>query len=305
MNIELHSTSCPICKTSGNAQEIFAANFSVDAFNPEIFSARRLPDRIHYRMVRCLGCGLVRSDPVADAAAIAALYRQSSFDYGEEVANLQATYGRYLARLSQFGVKKSSLLEIGCGNGFFLEQAIDQGYQSVRGVEPSIQAAAQAKPPVRPHIVCDIMRPGLFAPEQFDVICMFQVFDHIAEPAALLESCWQVLRPGGLALCLNHNIGALSAQILKEHSPIIDIEHTYLYTPRTISRLWAACGFSILHCGPVLNTYTLHYLARLLPLPTPVKRGLLAMLRKTSVGRIRLSLPLGNLWLVARKPAQE
>src|SRR4051812_11335017 len=114
--IELHSTRCAICNTEGNTTELYPANFDLQAFNPSVFSARRLPDRIHYRMVKCNACGLVRSDPVAHSAILAELYTLSTFDYDDEIASLKSTYGRYLAKLVDFGVQKGSLLEIGCGN---------------------------------------------------------------------------------------------------------------------------------------------------------------------------------------------
>ena len=301
---ELHSTCCAICNTKGKATELYPANFGLRALNPVVFSARRLPDRIHYRMVRCNTCGLVRSDPVAAPEVLAQLYAQSSFDYADEVANIKRTYGRYLAKLNDYGAQKDALLEIGCGNGFFLEEAIGQGYVTVQGVEPSTAAVAEASPQVRSHIVCDIMRPGLFKPEQFDVICLFQVLDHIPDPGTLLDECFRVLKSGGLMLCINHNVDAVSARLLKEGSPIIDIEHTYLYSPTTMSRLLIAHGFQVKRVGTLINTYTLHYLVRLVPLPTVFKHRVLAWLKGSPVGRIRLSAPLGNLYLIAQKPRQ-
>lgn len=298
----LLATRCAICGTAGNASELYPANFDLTAFNASIFSARRLPDGIRYRMVRCDGCGLVRSDPVAAPETLARLYTHSTFDYDDEVANLTATYGHYLRRLEGHGAQKGALLEIGCGNGFFLEEALAQGYRTVAGVEPSTAAADKAHPLVRPRIARDIMRPGLFAPGTFDVVCLFQVFDHLPDPAAVLDECLRVLRPGGLILCLNHNVAAVSARLLGERSPIIDIEHTYLYSPATLARIFRVHGFRIRRVGPVLNTYTLHYLTRLVPLPGPLKRRLLDRLRAAQLGRARLSVPLGNLYLVAQKP---
>ena len=113
-------------------------------------------------MVSCGRCGLVRSDPVLDEANLTHLYAKSTFEYEAETANLRATYGRYLARLRKIGGRQESLLEVGCGDGFFLEQALQQGYTTVRGVEPSEAAIAGASPRVRDQIVCDVMRPGLF-----------------------------------------------------------------------------------------------------------------------------------------------
>jgi SAM-dependent methyltransferase len=256
-------------------------------------------------MVRCNACGLVRSDPLADPQVLAQLYARSNFDYSGEVPNLKLTYSRYLRNLADYGVKKAALLEIGCGNGFFLEEALTEGYASVRGVEPSTAAVARASPEVRPHIVCDTMRPGLFKPEQFDVICMFQVLDHIPDPGGLLEECFRALKPGGLVLCINHNIEALSARLLKDRSPIIDIEHTYLYSPATMALLLREHGFQVERVGSVSNTFTLYYLARLAPFPVLLKRTILALLNGSPIGRIRLKVALGNLYSVSRKPTHE
>lgn len=296
--VELHPTCCPICDTEGNATEVYPATFDPQDFNPAVFSARRLPDRLHYRLVRCDTCGLLRSDPVADAQVLARLYAHSSFDYGDEVINIRRTYGRYLSNLSY---RKGALLEVGCGNGFFLEEALDQGYVEVWGVEPSQAAVAQAGPRVRPRIRCDILRPGLFAPGSFDTICMFQVFDHLPDPRAILPECFRLLKAGGQLLLLNHDQEAWSARLLGARSPIVDIEHTYLYSRSTLARLVADHGFRVEDSGVVFNYYSLSYLARLLPLPVRIKRVILRLLQATSAGRFCLRVPLGNLYLIASK----
>src|ERR1700694_1263486 len=96
--IQLAPTACAICGTFGNAVELYPPTYDESSFNERIFSARRLPDTIHYRLVRCRACGLVRSDPAADQAGLSGLYGRSSFDYASEVPNLRRTYGRYLAK---------------------------------------------------------------------------------------------------------------------------------------------------------------------------------------------------------------
>ena len=298
---EMHPTRCAICRTEGEAIELYPANCDFSSFTPAVFSARRAPDGIHYRMVRCNRCGLVRADPAAEPGSLAHLYARSAFTYGDEVADLRHTYGRALSGLDAWGARKGDLLEIGCGNGFFLEEALDRGYARVRGVEPGSDVVAQAHPRVRPFVACDVMRPGLFAPGAFDVICMFQVLDHIPDPAALLGECLTALRSGGLVLCVTHNAESLSARILGERSPIVDIEHTYLYCPSTLSRLFAASGFEVLRVGAIRNRYSLRYLSHLAPLPHVLKRMLLAATGRTSLGRIRLDFPLGNMALVARR----
>jgi SAM-dependent methyltransferase len=300
---EMCATRCSICEREGDAVERWPATFDPEAFNARVFSARRLPDRVHYRMVTCNTCGLVRSDPVAGEELLAKLYESSSFDYGQEVESLQATYGRALGWLQERSPRREALLEIGCGNGFFLQQARRQGWREVRGVEPSADAVAKAPAELDGAIVQDMMRSGLFAPESFDAVCLFQVLDHISDPVALLEECIAVLRPAGHILALNHNVSAWSARLLGERSPIVDIEHTYLYSPATMRALFAKAGFADARVRSVRNTYSLAYLTQLVPAPTKLKSRLLPALRAGPAGRIRVTVPLGNLCLIARKPA--
>jgi SAM-dependent methyltransferase len=301
-SLSLKETRCAICGSADNAETVYAANLGPEAFTPTVFSARRAPDRIHYRIVRCLECGLLRSDPVASVEIVSDLYSRSEFHYAEESKNLADTYGRYLDELERYGRGKAALLEIGCGNGFFLEEARRHGYGVVRGVEPSADAVAQAPPDLREAIVVDVMRPGLFDEQSFDAICLFQVVDHLPDPAGVLKECWRLLRPGGLFLCLNHDVEAMSARLLGERSPIVDVEHTYLFSKSSISRLLETLGFRVLACGPVRNTYSLRYLSHLLPLPRRAKTPLLTALDVTRLGRVRLSVRLGNLYAIAQRP---
>ncbi|HNW44281.1 MAG TPA: class I SAM-dependent methyltransferase [Elusimicrobiales bacterium] len=302
--VELHATRCPICGTAGNASELYPANFDAGAFSPAVFSARRLPDRLRYRMVKCDSCGLVRSDPVADADTLSGLYAAAALDYTDEIPCLRRTYGRYLERAGKYSAAKSSLLEIGCGSGFFLEEALARGYAQVRGVEPGAAAVRQASPAVRDSIHEGIMRPGLFPDNSFDVVCLFQVLDHIPGPGQLLDCCLRALKPGGALLLLNHNADAVSARLLGARSPIVDIEHTFLYGDTTLKRLVQSRGFRTAEAGAAFNTYSLNYLGRLLPLPAALKRALLGFLANSGLGKFRLTMPLGNIYLIAVKPAE-
>jgi SAM-dependent methyltransferase len=297
----LHPTRCAICGTTGNARELYRANFDDKAFNADVFSARRLPDMVHYRIVQCNRCGLVRSDPMLDEQTLKTLYVQSAMTYARDIPNLRRTYGAYLRKLERYKTQKECCLEIGCGNGFFLEEALSQGYKKVFGVEPSRSAVEQANPVVQEFIHNDILRPGLLS-QVVDTICMFQLFDHVPEPEAFLATCSQILMPGGLILCLNHNIQAVSARMLSEKSPIVDIEHTFLYSPDTIQKLFQKNGFRVLEVGPARNFISLLSLFRLLPLPSHLRTWLLALLeRRPRLGQITLDLPLGNLYLIAER----
>jgi SAM-dependent methyltransferase len=121
------------------------------------------------------------------------------------------------------------------------------------------------------------------------------------DPADLLEEVRRVLKPGGVVLAFNHNVSAWSARLLGERSPIIDVEHTYLYSPRTIRRLFEGAGYEVASVTAARNTYSLSYLAQLLPLPDRPKTRLLATLGQSRAGALRTTVPLGNLCLIARR----
>jgi SAM-dependent methyltransferase len=301
--IRLRPTRCAICGTDGNSREIYPERLGADAFNNRVFSARRAPDRIHYRMVRCESCRLVRADPAGDPEMLAALYERSAFDYGPEIPNLTATYSRYLSRLGPPGPGRSSLLEIGCGNGFMLEAAITMGYRTVRGVEPSADAVMAASSYVREAIVKDILRPGQFAAGTIDSICMFQVFDHVPDPAALLAECRTLLAPRGRILILNHNVEAFSANLLRELSPIIDVEHCYLYSRATLARICEASGLRVIESGPTSNLVSVRHLLHLAPLPAWLKRSVVSLANWLGIGGASLSVRIGNCYAIAEKPA--
>jgi len=300
----LTPSRCAICRTTGNAAELYPARLGDAAFTPEIFSARRVPDRVHYRIVRCNACGLVRSDPTADPETVAAIYSRSGPDASDETDNLAGTYGRYLADAAALLDRREALLEIGCGSGFLLEEALRQGWTDVRGIEPSLAAAAKAAPVVRERIRVGLLEPGVFEPESFDLICLFQVLDHLPDPLETLVECRRLLRPGGMVLCLNHDVDAASARLLGSLSPIVDVEHTYLFGPRTLRRLLEQAGLRVELTGTVWNRYSIRYLLRLVPLPGPLKAALSRVGAAPLLGRTTMAVPLGNQLALARRSAE-
>jgi hypothetical protein len=130
---------------------------------------------------------------------------------------------------------------------------------------------------------------------------MFQVFDHLPEPAALLDELHAALSPGGVVLCFNHNVESVSARILGERSPIVDIEHCYLYSPATMGLLMEKHGFDVLESGAATNTLSVRHLLHLIPSPAPLKRGLTTAADRARIGPVSLRLRLGNLYAIGRR----
>lgn len=296
-------TKCALCETDAHDRRLYEANFKRGDLNYEVFSARRLPDRLHYRIVRCHACGLVRSNPILADEELAKLYRGSHFTYQIESAYAAETYGYYFQKALKYvstSTEKIRLLEIGCGNGFFLKKAQALGIQEVFGVEPSQQAVEEAGG-LKSRIHVGMFGPGVYPEGWFDMICVFQVLDHISQPNEFLKDCGKYLRGGGAVLFINHDIGSWPARLLAEACPMIDIEHPFLYNRLTFQKIFRKNNFEVLKVFRVANRYSLAYWLRLAPLPKGMKRSLIGQFEKLKIGSLPVKLAVGNMGIIARK----
>jgi len=303
-SMEYINTQCPICGSNGNYRVIYKKNFNESDFNVDVFSARRLPDKIHYQIVRCNNDGLMRSNPVLDGHILNSLYRDSKFKYNEETENLTTSYLEALGHVLSCLPKTARILEVGCGNGFVIKALYDMGYKNIFGIEPGSDAVQKADPVIQNKIVADIFKPGIFHPNSFDFIYFFQTFDHIQYPNDFLNLCYSLLLPDGSILAFNHDVDSLPVKILRENNPIIDIEHTYLYGKKTIKKIFEKNNFQTIKIYSPYSLISFKYLLWLFPLWKPMKLWMLNL--KDSFFEVllrnKIKIKLGNLCIIAIKP---
>lgn len=291
---------CAICGNSQNLQVLYKENLNYKKINKKTFSARRLPDRIHYEIAKCNKCGLVFSRRIFSDKKIVALYKGSDMYYSRESEYLGKTYFNYLA--TKVGnSKKLKVLDIGAGNGFFLERLVEEGISDVWGVEPGKPMIKKAKPYLKGRIIPDILKPGIFPKNSFDIICCFHTLDHIVDPNAFLKTVYQILKPGGKIFFVVHNAQGLSVKFFGERSPIFDVEHIYLFSPRTLKKIFTQNGFKRANVFSHYNTYPLSYWMHLVPLGKNQKKLLVSFLKKTKLGNLPIKINPGNIGIVAQK----
>ncbi|MEO6730668.1 MAG: class I SAM-dependent methyltransferase [Ferruginibacter sp.] len=121
------------------------------------------------------------------------------------------------------------VLEIGCGDGVFLELLKAKGIQSIEAIELNESAVVKLK-----EVGYNIHNETIetFAPkqkEQYDVVCFFQVLEHIYNIKSFLDSALLTLKKGGrMIIAVPHN----NPYLLK-----YDINHT-LNLPPHHAGLW-------------------------------------------------------------------
>jgi len=294
-------TLCPICNNLGNAEFVYPSNVDESSFSTEVFSARRLPDRQHYQWVRCKSCGLLRSDPILEVN-LSELYKLSTFDYSTEIAGLKKTYLRLAKKALDANEKPRSVFEVGGGNGFFLEAALDYGFMKVAGVEPSFSAIASAREDVKPHMIASMMNESALTKNSFQLGAMFHTLDHLQDPLKTLKDCLGALESGGKLVVAVHNERSWSARLLGERSPIIDVEHTYLYSFSTAKEIFKKAGFVNVTVGSYMNHYSLAYIFHLLPISRSFRKLILDSKLGELLTKVRVVVPLGNMWVYGVKP---
>lgn len=293
---DFQETRCFFCEDADD-KALFPARLYADSFTGYTFSARRERRREHYRIVKCRRCSLVRSDPVLSREKIDALYADSRFIYSDEAPYAARTYAALLAGLiGRHSLKAESLLDIGCGTGFFLERALEMGIGVVTGFEPSRECVERAAAGVKGKIIAGVFDPAALGGAKFDVACVFQVIDHLRDPKAALEAVSEVLNPGGHALIVSHDVESWTTKILGESSPVFDVEHVYLFSRKTMAMLVESAGLEAVEAGPLSNTYPLGYWMRMLPAANRLVKALPGFLRK-----IPIPLRAGNQYVLARK----
>lgn len=126
------------------------------------------------------------------------------------------------------------VLEIGCGDGVFLELLKKKGIKNAEAIELNESAVAALK-----KAGYDIYNETIetFAPkhkEQYDVVCFFQVLEHIHDIKSFLTSALQTLKKGGrVIIAVPHN----NPYLLR-----YDINHT-LNLPPHHAGLWNQQAF--------------------------------------------------------------
>src|SRR5258708_28867587 len=78
--VEFEARPCPICKGVDRQHLVRDANIDFERLNAASFSSRKLPEYLHYRLVKCDLCSLVYANPAPTPAFLATSYRDATFD---------------------------------------------------------------------------------------------------------------------------------------------------------------------------------------------------------------------------------
>lgn len=147
--------------------------------------------------------------------------------------------------------KGQKVLEVGCGNGGFLKQLGEEGIEAV-GLELNEDAVEKGKKKGLSILPDDIESYALAHEKFYDVVCSFQVVEHIPLIRGFLNASIKALKPGGTLLVSvpNHDsvfgLGDFNLMDVPPH-------HMGLWDEHSLIQLGSVLGLKLnaLHIEPL------------------------------------------------------
>jgi SAM-dependent methyltransferase len=234
-----------------------------------------------FTVVECLECGLLYLNPRPDVTELDHIYPSTyqCYNIRKDPTEDQRTaitrlrhwlYSRRYRSPLRYLERQASidLLDVGCGDGWQLDLYSIAGNGRIRtsGVEIKEDVCAAAR--ARGHVIYCGQFENVDLPQQYDLVSLSQVIEHVANPTEFVQRIWDVLRPGGIFVLETPNTNTLDWAWFRTgawgayHIP----RHWWFFNPTSIRSLGERAGFRMLEMkfnpAPVHWVWTLHNLSQ-------------------------------------------
>lgn len=217
--------------------------------------------RVHDEIVRCVRCGALLSRPVRSDDELLAFYEATEDPlYLHEEEARRSTFAELLGWIEGYHVGGRRLFELGSHAGVFLSVASAAGWDA-SGIEPSRWAVEEGMRrfgvDLEHGTAEDAQRPAA----SLDVIAMFEVLDHLADPAAVLTNLRPMLAPEGLLAGSVTDHRGVHGRFAGSRWPWFIRAHRTYFNPTTLGVALRRAGFELVSWRTVPARIHLSYLA--------------------------------------------
>ena len=274
------------------------------------------PDRLeklpgNFTMVQCSNCGLFRQNPRLAWTSLKDYYPEDYSSHPRLVRDIPNFWRRWdrrygpwkrLRAIERFQ-KGGRLLEVGCGTGHFLEEALRSQYWDVSGIEPTTRAAQYAQENLSANIYIGRFSEISLPSASFDVIAMWNVLEHLDHPIADLRYAYQLLKDNGWLVMAIPNFESLEANVFGKFWVGWDLpRHLYIFPQELLDNILASIGFEVVERRCISTSYSvlghsLDFWSQSWGINHPRIRKAVLRVYNSFIGRIIMILPL---WLLDR-----
>lgn len=155
------------------------------------------------------------------------------------------------------GLAQKKILDIGCGGGLLTEAMAADGAQ-VTGIDlakPALQVAKLHGHESGIQVQYECVSAEAYAsqhPGTFDVVTCMELLEHVPDPAAIVQACATLVRPGGLVCfsTLNRNpksfaLAIVAAEYLLRMVPRGTHDYRQFITPSELAQAARMAGLDV------------------------------------------------------------
>ena len=212
-----------------------------------------------FRVLKCRHCGLVFVYPFPALDDLACHYDEIYYRpwLTEQKGKRDRMWRARLDRIES-RIPSGHLLDVGCGDGSFLQMAQKKGWK-INGTEFSPYASQFVAERLRCNIHCGDLTTAGFSESTFDVVTMWHVLEHVRDPMAYLIEIQRILKPGGWLILAVPNVKAFFLQLayglvkgkkMKAFSKNDREIHLYHFSTDTLRAYLIKAGFSRMDLVP-------------------------------------------------------
>ena len=202
----------------------------------------------NFEIRKCNECGFVWTSPQPDEKEMQKSY--FSRYYVENIPYITSFFSKVFinGRIKKIETFKSSgrILDFGCGDGEFLQRLDKRKWEAI-GTDFSESALKRIKSKKINFrfIKCEVNKLNLG--DNFDVISLWGVFEHISSPHKVLKSFRKMLKKDGLLFLCIPNIESYEAKLSGRKWFHLDPpRHLFHYSPNTIKKLLEMENYNII-----------------------------------------------------------
>ena len=236
---------CRVCEKETNAfVQIPTADLDEPFLDPTL--RRQLPE---LKLRQCPRCACLWADDArGDDEVLAGAYKRVSESYFDSEP-CDPRYVGFYERLEQAlkrYVSGRTILDVGCGDGVFLNALSDEWTR--RGLEPSASGARLARQR-NLDVECATLDTTNTRHEA-DVISALDVIEHVIDPHRFIDSFKRHLRPSGFLLLLTGDVGSYPASVAGPWwSYLRWCGHISVFSRSGLQMLLEYHGFEVVHWG--------------------------------------------------------
>jgi 2-polyprenyl-3-methyl-5-hydroxy-6-metoxy-1,4-benzoquinol methylase/rubredoxin len=206
-----------------------------------------------FRVVECSNCSLVYlHNPPSEDILYEGYHDIEPPDPAQYRENSTTGSLRELFAINQQRIKvlkalrpDGRLLDVGCGRGYFLKTAGENGYRPY-GIDISETAVQYAKESFGVEAVKQDAHELLLSDQRFDVITAWHVLEHFLDPLKVLNMFRQLLTKDGICFIEVPNLKSLKFILLRDkwqggNHPLY---HRTFFTGKTLRRMLVDAQFS-------------------------------------------------------------